>query len=195
MLDEENEILEEKIESDEEETKPISLPDKQDKEEPEYEDKAGGRALNVFSKLFFVLTIIGTVLTAVMVFLPIFLAIVGIISTILWILAVIIVTVFTIGLIWTSADFKSFNDGWMSFNTSMFNSSNSLNEFAMSVIPFVLVSGAVVIGLSWLFTILGRVFDKFRLNKYKSRIIGLSMSTVIYIVFLVLNIILHNKAS
>ena len=177
----------------EEDNNPVSLPVQQVEEKLIYEDTAGGRALNAFSKLFFVLTIIGTILAAVMVFLPIFLAIVGIISTIIWILGIILVTVFTIGLIWTSNDFKSFNDGWMAFNTSMFDSSNSLNEFAMSMIPFVLVSGGIIIGLSWLFTILGRVFDKFRMNKYKGRIIGLSIITVIYIVFLVLNIIIHNQ--
>lgn len=193
MLEEDNDYLNEEEELDKEENKANSLPVQQVEEKPIYEDKAGGRALNAFSKLFFVLTIIGTVLAAVMVFLPIFLAIIGIISTIVWILGIIIVTVFTIGLIWTSNDFKSFNDGWMAFNTSMFDSSNSLNEFAMSMIPFVLVSGGIIIGLSWLFTILGRVFDKFRMNKYKGRIIGLSIITVIYIVFLVLNIIIHNQ--
>lgn len=192
MLDENIENLEEK-ELDEEENKPDSQPIQQVEEKPVYEDKAGGRALNAFSKLFFVLTIIGTILTGVMVFLPIFLAIVGVISTIVWILGIIVISVFTIGLIWTVEEFKAFNSGWMDFNTKMFNSSNSINEFVMKVIPFVLISGGVIIALTWLFTILGAVFDKFRLNKYKGRIIALSIITVIYIVFLVLNIILHNN--
>ena len=193
MLEEDNDYLNEEEELDKEENKANSLPVQQVEEKPIYEDKTGGRALNAFSKLFFVLTIIGTVLAAVMVFLPIFLAIIGIISTIVWILGIILVTVFTIGLIWTSTDFKSFNEGWMAFNTSMFNSSNSLNEFAMNMIPFVLISGGIIIGLSWLFTILGKVFDKFRMNKYKGRIIALTIITVIYLVFLVLNIIIHNQ--
>ena len=192
MLDENIENLEEK-ELDEEENKPDSQPIQQVEEKPVYEDKAGGRALNAFSKLFFVLTIIGTILTGVMVFLPILLAIVGVISTIVWILGIIVISVFTIGLIWTVEEFKAFNSGWMDFNTKMFNSSNSINEFVMKVIPFVLISGGVIIALTWLFTILGAVFDKFRLNKYKGRIIALSIITVIYIVFLVLNIILHNN--
>ena len=163
-------------------------------EEEEIEDTLGGKALNAFSKLFFVLTIIGTVLAAVMVFLPIFLVIVGIISTIVWIVGIIFVSVFTLGLIWTSSDFKSFNEGWMAFNTSMFNSSNSLNEFAMSAVPFVLISGGIIITLSWLFTILGRVFDRVRISKYKGRIIGLTIITILYIVFLVLNIIIHQNS-
>ena len=180
-----------------EEAKGGSLPSKMEQNLPnnEEEDTLGGKTLNAFSKLFFVLTIIGTVLTGVMVFLPIFLAIVGIFSTLLWLIGVVFVTVFTLGIIWTSNDFKSFNEGWMSFNTSMFNSSNSLTEFALGVIPFILISGAVIISLSWLFTILGRVFDKIRIKRYKGRIIGLSIITVIYIVFLVLNIIIHNQAS
>ena len=172
---------------------PTNLPVSQVEEEEE--DTLGGKALNAFSKLFFVLTIIGTVLTGVMVFLPIFLAIVGILSTILWLLAVIIVSIFTIGIIWTSEDFKSFNSGWMAFNTSMFNSTNKVTEFALSVIPSILVSGAIIIALSWLFTILGSCFDKIRRKKYKGRIIGLSIISVIYIAFLILNIVIHNKAS
>ena len=177
----------------EEEKKPTTLPVTQVEEEEE-EDTLGGKALNAFSKLFFVLTIIGTVLAAVMVFLPIFLAIVGVISTILWIFGIIIVSIFTLGLIWTSSDFKSFNEGWMAFNTSMFNSTNSLTEFAISLVPFILISGGIIIALSWLFTILGRVFDRFRINKYKGRIVGLTIITVLYIIFLVLNIIIHQNS-
>lgn len=177
----------------EEENKPTTLPVTQVEEEEE-EDTLGGKALNAFSKLFFVLTIIGTVLAAVMVFLPIFLVIVGVISTILWIFGIIIVSIFTLGLIWTSSDFKSFNEGWMAFNTSMFNSTNSLTEFAISLVPFILISGGIIIALSWLFTILGRVFDRFRINKYKGRIVGLTIITVLYIIFLVLNIIIHQNS-
>ena len=156
-------------------------------------DKPGGKVLNVFSKLFFVLTIIGTILTGVMVFLPIFLAILGVVSTIAWLALIIFVSIFTIGLIWTSEDFKSFNTGWMSFNSTLFSSSNTITEFALKVIPSVLVSGGVIIALCWLFTILGRCLDKFRKRKYKGRIIGLSIITVIYIAFLTLNIIIHNS--
>ena len=177
----------------EEEKKPTTLPVTQVEEEEE-EDTLGGKALNAFSKLFFVLTIIGTVLAAVMVFLPIFLVIVGVISTIIWIFGIIIVSIFTLGLIWTSSDFKSFNEGWMAFNTSMFNSTNSLTEFAISLVPFILISGGIIIALSWLFTILGRVFDRFRINKYKGRIVGLTIITVLYIIFLVLNIIIHQNS-
>lgn len=193
MLDEDNEYLDDEEKVIEEENKPSNLPVQQVEDEEEYEDKAGGRALNAFSKLFFVLTIIGTVLAAVMVFLPIFLAIVGVVSTIFWIVAIIFLSVFTIGLIWTSEDFKSFNTGWMDFNSRMFNSTNTLAEFALKAIPFVLISGGIIIAFSWVFTILGAVFDKFRKNKYKGRIIGLAIITVIYIVFLVLNIIIHNN--
>ena len=193
MLDEENEILGEKIESDEEETKPVSLPDKKDKEEPEYEDKAGGRALNVFSKLFFILTIIGTVLTGVMIFLPIFLGIVGVISIIAWLFGMIFLSIITVGLIWTIDEFKKFNDGWMNFNTSMFNSTVATTNFANNVLPYVLISGGVIISLCWLFTILGRVLDKFRRKKYSGRITFLAVITSIYVGFLVLNLILYNR--
>ena len=193
MLDDGNEYLDDEEEVIEEENKPSSLPVQQVEDEPEYEDKAGGRALNAFSKLFFVLTIIGTILAAVMVFLPIFLAIIGVVSTIFWLVAIIFLSIFTIGLIWTSEDFKSFNTGWMDFNSRMFNSTNTLTEFALKTIPFVLISGGIVIAIGWQFTILGAVFDKFRKNKYKGRIIGLSIITVLYIVFLVINIIIHNN--
>ena len=193
MLEEENEILEKKIESDEEETKPVSLPDKQDKEEPEYEDKAGGRALNVFSKLFFILTIIGTVLTGVMIFLPIFLGIVGVISIIAWLFGMIFLSIITVGLIWTVDEFKTFNDGWMNFNTSMFNSTVATTQFAMNVLPCVLISVGGIFVLAWLFTILGRVLDKFRRKKYSGRITFLAVITSFFFGFVVLNIILYSK--
>lgn len=193
MLIEDNENLGNKQELVKEDTGSTNLPIEDKKEQPVYEDKGGGRALNAFSKLFFILTIIGTALTAVMVFLPIFLAILGVLSTLVWFLAIVVVSVFTIGLIWTNEDFKSFNTGWMDLNSKLFNSSNSLNEFVNKVVPPILIAGGVVIIISWLFTILGAIFDKFRIKKYKGRIIGLAIITAIYIAFLIINIVIRNK--
>ena len=190
MDEEYNEIEKEELE---ETNLPMQTEQNVPIEEEKEEETLGGKALYAFSKLFFVLTVIGTVLTGVMVFLPIFLAIIGILSTLLWLIGIIFVSIFTIGLIWTSEDFKSFNNGWMSFNSGLFNSSNALTDFANSAIPFVLISGGVIIGLSWLFTILGRCLDKIRIKKYKGRIIGLTIITVVYIIFLILNIIIHNN--
>ena len=159
----------------------------------EVQDKGGWKALNGFSKLFFVLTIIGTAFAGVMVFLPIFLGLLGVFSVLIWLVFIIFVSIFTIGLIWTSDDFKSFNDGWMSLNDKLFHSSSAIADFTTMIIPSILISGGIIIGLSWLFTILGAVFDKIRHKKYKGRIIALSIITVIFIAFLILNIVIHNQ--
>lgn len=77
MLDENNESLNNEKELEETESESVNLSTQQDVETLVYEDKAGGRVLNIFSKIFFILTIIGTALSGVMIFLPIFLGIVG----------------------------------------------------------------------------------------------------------------------
>lgn len=193
MLDENNESLNNEKELEETESESVNLSTQQDVETLVYEDKAGGRVLNIFSKIFFILTIIGTVLSGVMIFLPIFLGIVGVISIIAWLFVMIFLSIITVGFIWTVDEYKKFNDGWMNFNTSMFHSTIATTKFAMNVLPYVLISVGGIFVLAWLFTILGRILDKIRRKKYSGRITFLAVITSFFFGFVVLNIILYSK--
>ena len=175
---------------DEEEEEEVSAPAIIPQNQPPVEE---GKIINAFSKAFFVLTIIGTVLAAITVFLPFFLIIIGIFSVLFWFIAIVFVTVFTLGIIWTFDETKAINAAWMGFNGNLFNSSATVAGFAESVIPFILISGAIVISLAWLFTIIGVCATQSQRKKYVGRIVGLIIITVLYIVFLVINILLISK--
>ena len=152
-------------------------------------DPVKGRALHKWSTFFFVLTIIGTVLAGITLVLPIFLVIVGLISALAWVVVIAFVSIFTLFMIWTSEDAKSFFNGWRVFNEKLLDSSNNAQGFAQSVIPAMLISGGAIILITWLFLIIGRCTDAERKKKYVGKIIALSIITVIYIVFLIFNLI------
>ena len=147
-----------------------------------------GRKLFGWSRFFFVLTCIGTVLTGVMVFLPFFLIIFGLLSALIWIIYILAVTIFTLGMIWLSKDMQQFSGNWMDFNNTLFDSSNNAADMALKFVPFILISGAVVIGFTWMFLVLGRVFDEARKKKYNGLMIALGVISAIYIIFLIIKI-------
>lgn len=152
-------------------------------------DPVKGRALHKWAVFFFVLTCIGTGLTGAMIVLPFFIVLFGLVSVIVWLVCLAFFTIFTLGLIWLSDETKIINQNWMNFNNSLFNSTNTIYEFALRVIPSILVSGGILIAISWMFLILGFNLDNERKKKYKAKMIALGIITAIYITFLVINVI------
>ena len=152
-------------------------------------DPVSGRAFFGWSRFFFVLTCIGVGLTGLMIILPFFLVVVGLFSALLWIIAIFFLTVFTLGMIWISSDIQTVSGNWMAFNNMLFDSSNNTANFALSVIPIILISGGIIIGITWMFLIIGRILDEARKKKYKGFIIALSVFTALYIIFLILNLL------
>lgn len=151
-------------------------------------DPVKGRTFYKWAKFFFGLTCFGTVMAGFMLALPIFLAIVGLFSALLWIFYIIFVSLFTLFLIWTSSDAKSFIEGWGAFNESLFNAAETTHGWYKASIVWILISGAVVIFTTWILLIVGNVKDKERHKGYVGRMIATGIITFVYIVFLVLNI-------
>jgi len=152
-------------------------------------DPVKGRAFHSWAKFFFVLTCIGVGITGAMLILPFFLVLFGICSVLLWFCVVAFATIFTIGLIWTTEGMQTLNANWMAFNEALFDVSNNTYSFAAYAIPGILISGGIIIFATWLFLIVGINSDPERKKKYKAKIIAMIIFTVLYVVFLVLNLI------
>ena len=150
-----------------------------------------GRALYKWSNFFFVLTCIGTALAGITLALPVFITILSVLSVLVWLLFIVFVSIFTLFTIWANEDAKTFVHEWQLFNEKLFDSSKNADEFAKSVIPIFLIVGAVIILITWLFTIIGRCTDTERKKKYLGKIIALSIITLLYIVFLIINFIVR----
>ena len=150
-----------------------------------------GRALYKWSNFFFVLTCIGTVLAGITLALPVFITILSVLSVLVWLLFIVFVSIFTLFTIWANDDVKTFVHEWQLFNEKLFDSSKNVDEFAKSVIPIFLIVGAVNILFTLLFVIIGRCTDVERKKKYLGKIIALSIITLLYIVFLIINFIVR----
>ena len=147
-----------------------------------------GKALHGWSIFFFVLTVLGTILTGIMLILPVFLGIAGIFSGFVWFIVIVFLSLITIFTIWTNEGFKSFIDGWKSFNEKLLDSTNDVGELTTTLIPGILIGGAIIILITWLFLIIGIKTDQVRKKQYKGKIIAHIIMTVIYIVFLIVNL-------
>ena len=155
------------------------------------DDPIKGRALHKWTAFFFVLTCIGAVLTAAMLALPVLLALFGIVSVLLWLVVIVVASIFTLFLIWTTDEMKNFSSSWREFNDKIFTSSNATNELALRLIPSILISGGVIILITWIFVIVGLNVDQERHKKYKGKMIALIVISVIYLIFLAINIYVH----
>lgn len=152
-------------------------------------DPVKGRTFYSWAKFFFVLTCLGTGIVGAMIILPFFITLFGIFSVIAWLVLIVAGTIFTLGMIWLSDDTKSFFGEWQKLNEKTLDASNNIYSFVEKSIPAILISGGVVILISWLFIILGLNKDPDRKKKFKGMMIALIVITVIYVIFLAINLI------
>lgn len=101
-------------------------------------------------------------------------------------------SIFTLFLIWTSEEAKEFIHNWRLFNESLIDSSKNVQEFANKLIPTMLITGGAFILITWLFLIIGISTDVVRKKKYLGKIIALIVITLIYVVFLFINLKNYN---
>lgn len=159
---------------------------------PHKEEPKKGRALKKWATFFFVLSCISFGLIIATLALPIFLAIVGIVSVIAWLVLLIISTIFTIGLIWTSESVRNLNQGWMELNDKLFNSSDLVYEFVVKVIPTMTIVGAIIIAITWVFLFFGIATDNNRKKFYRGMIIALGVISFLYLVATILSIFINS---
>jgi len=149
-------------------------------------DPVKGRTYHKWSTFFFVLACIATALALLALIMPVFLAVIGAFSAMLWFLVIALASIFTLFTIWQNKGFKAFSDSWSDFNMSLLDSLNGTNDFIMRIVPTLLISGGVVILIAWIFLVIGIVIDKERKKKYLGKIIALGVLTLIYIVLTII---------
>lgn len=180
------------MEEDIQTNEPIPLKDLPKGKKKKKEEPKEGKALKGWAKLFFILSCIMTGLIAASLALPFFLIILGVISTIAWLVVLVFFTIFTIGMIWLSDDVKAFNQGWMAFNNALFNSGSTVAEKVMMAMPIMSVIGGTIVAIAWILLITGIVTDKNRKKLYTGLMIALGILSLLYIIATIFVIIAVN---
>ena len=152
-----------------------------------------GKALKGWATLFFVLSCVMTGLIAASLALPFFLIVIGIISTLLWLILIVVGTIFTLGMIWLSDDIKAFNGGWMSLNDKLFNSGTTIADTVAKAIPAMSVIGGTIMVVTWILMVAGIITDKNRKKFYTAMLIILGILSLLYIVIAVFSIVTSNS--
>ena len=161
---------------------------RQKKEEPKE-----GKTFKGWALFFFIISCVMTGIIAASIALPFFITLFGIVSVICWLVVIVIVTIFTIGMIWLVDGVKEFNAGWMAFNNQLFDSSNAIAEVAAKAIPLLSIIGGSIVAITWLFMIIGISTDKNRKKFYLAMIITLGVLTLVYITIAVITIVVHSN--
>lgn len=174
---------------------PGKLPDRKSGENKDAtpEELKKGKGLKGWSLFLFILSCIATGLIAASIALPFFIVIFGLFSALMWLLFIVVGTIFTLGMIWMIDDTKKMNTEWMAFNDKLFNSSETITNTVISAIPVMALIGGLIVGLTWLLMIIGIVTDRNRRKYYTVMMIILGVLTLLYIIIAVVTILANTN--
>ena len=172
-------------------------PRKLSKKERRHTDFPGnpvkGRKFFKWTKFMFTMFVISLALVIGTFGIGIFMVLMGVISAFFWIIAIIIVSIFTLFIIWTQQDAKDFFNGWRDMNEKLLDKSNDVLAFAEKLVTPILIVGFSFFALAWLFIIIGLSTDKERKKKYLGHLIAMSILSAIFLLFAFLNIVAKTK--
>ena len=106
-----------------------------------------------------------------------------------WFMIVFIVTVVTIGMIWLSDDFKSFNNGFKSFNESLTNGTGSVMGFMYKIFPYLASFFGLCVIAFLILSIIGFKKQQDKKEGYKGKLIWAIVLTVIFVIATIFDII------
>lgn len=106
-----------------------------------------------------------------------------------WLCIVIIVTVCTIGLIWLSDGWKSFNSGFKAFNESVGNATEVVMEFMYKIFPYLASFFGLCVIAFLILSIIGFKKQQDKKEGYKGKLIWAIVLTVIFVIATIFDII------
>ena len=106
-----------------------------------------------------------------------------------WFLIVLIVTICTIGMIWLSDDFKSFNSSFMAFNESVGNATEVVMEFMYKIFPYLASFFGLCVIAFLILSIIGFKKQQDKKEGYKGKLIWAIVLTALFVVATIFDII------
>lgn len=108
---------------------------------------------------------------------------------IVWFFIVLIVTVCTIGMVWLSDGWKSFNSGFMAFNESVVNSTKVVTEFMYKIFPYLASFFGVCVIAFLIFSIIGFKKQQDKKERYKGKLIWAIVLAALFVIATIFDII------
>lgn len=106
-----------------------------------------------------------------------------------WFIIVLIVTICTIGMIWISDGWKSFNSGFMAFNESVGNATAVVMKFMYSIFPYLSSFFGLCVIAFLILSIIGFKKQQDKKEGYKGKLICSIVLTVIFVIVTIFDII------
>ena len=106
-----------------------------------------------------------------------------------WFCIVLIVTVCTIGMIWLSDGWKSFNSGFMAFNESVGNATEVVMEFMYKIFPYLASFFGLCVIAFLILSIIGFKKQQDKKEGYKGKLIWAIVLTALFVIATIFDII------
>lgn len=110
-----------------------------------------------------------------------------------WFFIVLFVTICTIGLIWLSDDFKSFNSGFMAFNESVVNATEAVTEFMYKIFPYLASFFGFCVIAFLILSINGFKKQQDKKEGYKGKLIWAIVLTALFVIATIFDIIVFTN--
>lgn len=140
--------------------------------------------------VFFIFTCIGLGVVIATLALPVFLAIIGFILMVLWLVILLVTTVFTLGMAWTFEPYRAYNKGFMNLWQGTFNATTTVSQYGSTIIPIAVGISLLLMFITWIFVVIGTMIDEKRHRFYIGHIIALSIISILMIGLGILSIVL-----
>lgn len=171
----------------------VELVPTEEVQEEKKEEIKEGKAAKKWSMFFFVMSALGLMVVAGSIALPIVIMLFGVISALCWVLFVLFISVFTLGMIWLNEGVKTFNRAWMDFNDMLFHAGDTIYQKALVTVPYLVIGASVFFIGAWIFMIAGIIKDKNRKKYYTGMLIALGIITLLFIISTIVTLIAYKN--
>ena len=149
--------------------------------------------LKHLSRFFVVLTVIAVVYSALFILAPLIITVPAMILYIIWFVVVVLVSVFTLGLMWLNEGWRDFSTNFLNVNNQLWDFANHAEEYLAGTFSyFVIGFGACILG-SIIVSTIGLCSKKYRVEGYKASLISTVVLAVVYIAFIIVDLSFINS--
>ena len=142
------------------ETSEVEIVTEEVKAKPQKPKRKVPVLLLIFTILTFLLSIFSLVLVSSTISLPVIIYIFGLFMILLWLMVFLLAIVGTMFIILLSEDFRTWNQGWMDFNSQIFESANTIGKSIQFIIPIFVAFGGVIMAICLILSIVGLATSK-----------------------------------
>ncbi len=149
--------------------------------------------LKHLSRFFMVMTVLAVVYSALFILAPLIITVPAMILYIIWFVVVVLVSVFTLGLMWLNDGWRDFSTNFLNVNNKLWDFANHAEEYLAGTFGYFIIGFGAVIVCSIVVSTIGLCSKKYRVEGYKASLICTLILAAVYIAFAIIDLSFINS--